>query len=221
VKPPPLVELRGLTVDVTDPAPASLLGPLDLDIATGESVAIVGPSGAGKSTLVSVVGGMLAATSGSYRFAGEPLATSSRDLAQFRATRIGFVFQAAHLVEDRTALENVELALTVAGRRATPMQIAEDALAAVGVGHLLHRQARLLSGGERHRVALARAIVRSPPLLIADEPTGALDRRSGSKVLDVLLGLSTAGTAVLLVTHDPHAARRADRIVRIVDGLLT
>jgi putative ABC transport system ATP-binding protein len=215
-----LVELEGVTVSVTSPSPATLLGPIDLTVDSGESVAVVGPSGAGKSTLVSVHRGMLPVSDGAYRFRGEALPMSQRHLARFRATGVGFVFQAAHLLDDRTALENVELALTVSDHRSTPVTAALGALTAAGVEHLAERPARVLSGGERQRVAVARALVREPALLIADEPTGSLDQVNGAKILDLLLELPRHGAALVLVTHDPAAAKRAQRMVRIVDGQL-
>lgn len=213
-----LVELEAVEVSVRAPSLATILGPLDLRVDRGESLAVVGPSGAGKSTLVSVLGGMLPATSGTYRFDGQTLPSSPRWLAAFRSNQVGFVFQAAHLIEDRTALENVELALTVKPHRHEPSSRAREALDVAGVGHLAGRPARVLSGGERQRVAVARALVRDPLLLIADEPTGSLDSANGATVLDLLLGFPKRGAALVLVTHDASAAARADRRVQIVDG---
>lgn len=215
-----LVDLDAVEVQVRAPVPTTILGPLALRVERGESVAVVGPSGAGKSTLVSVLGGMLPITSGSYRFDGEDLPTTGGRLARFRAGKVGFVFQAANLLEERTAAENVELALTVPGHRHRPATDGSDALDAVGVGHLADRPARVLSGGERQRVAVARALVRRPLLLIADEPTGSLDRASGSMVLDLLFARREPGSSLVLVTHDHEAASRADRRVQIIDGTI-
>ncbi|MGN6695000.1 MAG: ABC transporter ATP-binding protein [Aquihabitans sp.] len=213
-----LIELEQVTVTVGAPSPATILGPITLQVRAGESVAVVGPSGSGKSTLVSVLGGMLPPSAGSYRFDGAELPNSPGALARFRASRVGFVFQAAHLLEDRSAIENVELALTAPARRAVASDGPRQALAAAGVAHLAHRSARVLSGGERQRVALARAVVARPPLVIADEPTGALDRANGERVLDLLMEVPRSGASLVLVTHDPEAAARADRSIRIVDG---
>jgi putative ABC transport system ATP-binding protein len=199
---------------------ARILGPVDLRVHRGESLAIIGPSGAGKSSLVLVVGGMVRPTQGTYRFDGLDLsAQSRRGLAAFRAAEIGFVFQAAHLVDDRTALENVALGLSAMGLRARDERSRATAqLAEVGIAHLAGRSAKLLSGGERQRVALARALVKGPSVVIADEPTGNLDRRSGRKVLDLLCALPRQGITLLLVTHDREAAERAERTLTIVDG---
>jgi putative ABC transport system ATP-binding protein len=213
-----LVQLQAVCVAVPGPPALTILGPLDLDVEQGESLAVVGRSGAGKSTLVSVLGGMLSATAGSYRFDGAALPSSARRLAQFRADHIGFVFQAPHLIEERSALENVELALSLPRHRAAPASRSRAALEAAGVGHLADRPARVLSGGERQRVAIARALVREPSLLIADEPTGSLDRTNGATVLDLLFSIPERGATLVLVTHDPDAASRADRQVQIVDG---
>ncbi len=216
--PGPLVDLHDATVEVTDPHPACILGPITLAINAQERVAVVGPSGAGKSTLVSVLGGMTPINTGTYQFAGTDLAAANpRHLARFRAERIGFLFQHAHLIEDRTVSENVALGLSAT---AHPTQTVPEILELVGIAHLAERPARYLSGGERHRVALARALVKQPALLIADEPTGSLDQDTGRHILDLLTAVPDKGTTLLLVTHDPNAAARADRALRLVDGAL-
>ena len=214
----PLIDLTDATVHVRDPQPACILGPISLTVEALERVAVIGPSGAGKSTLVSVLGGMGRISSGRYRFGGDDLTTAStRALCRFRADKIGFLFQHAHLIEDRTVAENVALGLS-----ATPQttRTVPETLHNVGIERLAQRRARHLSGGERHRVALARALVKQPTLLIADEPTGSLDRSTGTRILDLLEAVTDDGTTLLLVTHDPEAAARADRTLRIVDGTL-
>jgi putative ABC transport system ATP-binding protein len=216
----PQITLDQVVLHATKPLATRILGPVDLRVYRGESLAIVGPSGAGKSSLVLVVGGMVRPTRGTYLFDGLDLsAQSRRGLAAFRAAEIGFVFQAAHLVDDRTAVENVALGLSSMGLRAREERSrARAQLAEVGIEHLAGRPAKLLSGGERQRVALARALVKGPSVVIADEPTGNLDRRSGGKVLDLLCALPQRGMTLLLVTHDREAAERAERTLTIVDG---
>lgn len=214
----PLIELTEVTYDVALPRPKRILGPLSLTVDTGEKVAIVGPSGAGKSTLVSILGAMTPLGTGRYRFGDHDLTRStSRALARFRAQYIGFLFQHAHLLDARTVGDNVALGLSATRH---PGQTVAAVLDAVGINHLADRPARYLSGGERHRVALARALVKEPVLLIADEPTGSLDQRTGRHILDLLTSVTSTGTTLLIVTHDQAAAERTDRTLRIVDGTL-
>ncbi|MFT4216266.1 MAG: ABC transporter ATP-binding protein [Micropruina sp.] len=214
-----LIDLDGVGLEVTTPLRTRILHPITLSIRRHSSVALVGPSGAGKTTLASIIGALQRPTEGSYRFAGSRVdGTDAVRLARFRRNHIGFVFQNAHLIDERSALDNVRLG--VVDPRIAPRQSAVDAraaLASVGLDGLASRPAALLSGGERQRVALARAIVKRPDLVIADEPTGALDRASGRAVLDLLFSLDTT---VLLVTHDPDVASRAVTTVTIVDGAL-
>lgn len=215
----PLVELADVGLEVRHPVPTRILHPISMTIDHGQSVAIVGPSGAGKTTLASIVGALLAASEGSYRFNGTPVDnTDPTGLANLRRDHIGVVFQNAQLIDDRDALRNV--ALGVLDTAIEAKEIEERchlALTTVGLGHVARRPAALLSGGERQRVALARALVKHPALIIADEPTGALDQANGRAVLDLLFAQETT---VLLVTHDPHAASRASQIITIVDGRL-
>src|SRR5688572_22489289 len=214
--------LSGVTFDVTQPQPSRILGPIDLSITCGESLSVVGPSGAGKSTLISIIGGMQKPASGSYIFDGVEIAShSSNQLAAFRSRQIGFVFQAAHLIDDRTTVDNVALGVSV--RKLSMQQKRQRAVAQLeklDIAHLGERKAKFLSGGERQRVALARALVKNPALLIADEPTGNLDQKTGHQVLDLLYTLPDAGVTLLLVTHDMDAAARSSRTLRIVDGLI-
>lgn len=215
----PLVELDAIGLEVTRPVPTRILHPITLTIQRQQSVAIVGPSGAGKTTLASIIGALQPSSEGSYRFDGVPVDnTDPTRRAVFRRDHVGFVFQSAHLIDERDALTNVCLGVVVSG---TPCDDVEErahaALESVGLGQIAHRRAALLSGGERQRVALARAIVKCPDLVIADEPTGALDQANGHAILDLLFSLNTT---VLMVTHDAAAADRADRTLTIVDGRL-
>ncbi len=215
-----LIELTEVSLRVDKPAPVQILHPLDLSIEQGSSLSIVGPSGAGKSSLASVIGLLQHPTSGVYRFDGHEVGTlGSRQAAQFRAANIGFVFQSAHLIDERTALENILLGLVTP--TADGHERAHDALQSVGLGGLGDRRAALMSGGERQRIAIARAMVKRPKLLIADEPTGALDQSTGFAVLELLYGLQQSGITVVVVTHNQAVADAADRTSEIIDGYFT
>ena len=191
-------------------------------IAAGEHVAIMGPSGSGKSTLLHLIGCLDRPTSGSYRFEGREVAgLAESELDQLRRERFGFVFQAFHLVPRLNAAGNVELPMVFAGvDRAERRQRARRALEAVGLVHRAEHRPNELSGGERQRLAIARALAMEPKVMLADEPTGNLDSRSGSVVLDLLDRLHAGGLTVLVVTHDPHVARRADRTIILSDGAI-
>jgi ABC-type lipoprotein export system ATPase subunit len=214
-----LVKLVEIGLEVIRPVPTRILHPLNLTIERGESVSVVGPSGAGKTTLASIIGALLAPSEGEYYFDGELVDSSAPTrLALFRRDHVSVVFQNAQLLDERDALSNV--ALGVLDPTIEPRVVAEcclEALERVGLAHVAHRPAALLSGGERQRVSLARALVKRPDILIADEPTGALDQANGRAVLELLFAQDTT---VLLVTHDRDAAARADRTVTIIDGRL-
>ncbi len=197
----------------------NILRGLDLEIAAGETVAVVGPSGSGKSTMMMIAGGLERQTTGTVQIAGHDLSRMSEDdLALFRRDRVGIVFQAFHLVPAMTALENVAVPLELAGR-ADAFAIAERGLEAVGLGHRLQHYPGQLSGGEQQRVAMARAFAPGPALLLADEPTGNLDHETGDTVMQVLLDLRAAHDATLmLITHDDAVATACDRTVRLIDG---
>jgi putative ABC transport system ATP-binding protein len=215
-----LVRIRGLILTVPAAAgPVNILRGIDLDIPAGAAVGIVGPSGSGKTSLLMVLAGLERATAGSVRVAGHELTTLDEDaLARLRRDRIGIVFQAFHLIPTMTALENVAVPLELAGAR-DAMGRAAAALAAVGLGHRLTHLPGQLSGGEQQRVALARALAPRPALLLADEPTGNLDRATGAAVMDLLFGLrEQAGATLVLITHDPVLAARCGRIVTLADG---
>jgi len=217
---PALILARDLRFTVTGAAgPVNILRGLDLTIRRGESVGLVGPSGSGKTSLLMLLAGLERASGGALTVAGHDLAGMDEDaLARFRRAEVGIVFQAFHLIPTMTALENVAVPLEFAGRR-DAFARAREALEAVGLGHRVGHYPGQLSGGEQQRVALARATVAEPPLLLADEPTGNLDRATGGLVMDLLFGLQARlGTTLLLITHDAVLAERCGRVVRMEDG---
>jgi putative ABC transport system ATP-binding protein len=215
-----LVRVRSLYLTVPASAgPVNILRGIDLDIAAGEAVGVVGPSGSGKTSLLMVLAGLERATSGSVALAGEEITGLDEDaLAKLRREQVGIVFQAFFLIPTMTAIENVAVPLELAGV-ADAMERAAASLRAVGLGHRFARLPGQLSGGEQQRVALARAFAPRPRLLLADEPTGNLDRATGEAVMDLLFALrEEAGTTLMLITHDPALAARCSRIVRLADG---
>jgi putative ABC transport system ATP-binding protein len=193
---------------------------VDLEIRSGEFVAVIGPSGSGKSTLMNILGCLDVPTSGVYEIKGAPVAgLSSDELSALRNREIGFVFQVFHLLPRYTALRNVELPLVYAGvPREERGRRALDALREVGLEDRKDHLTNELSGGQKQRVAIARALVNRPSLLLADEPTGNLDTKSGAELMELLAGLNASGATIVLVTHDPAVARCAGRTVYIVDG---
>jgi putative ABC transport system ATP-binding protein len=196
---------------------------LDLKVAPGEFLALMGPSGSGKSTLLNLVGGLDRPTKGTVTIGGEKVhELSDRRLADWRARHVGFVFQLYNLMPVLTAERNVELPLLLTHlSRAERKRHAETALAVVGLSHRARHFPRTLSGGEQQRVGIARAIVTDPTLLLCDEPTGDLDRKSGDEVLDLLQQLNREyGKTIIMVTHDPHASARASRTVYLDKGQL-
>jgi len=200
---------------------AALAG-VSLHIDRGEYVAVIGPSGSGKSTLMNILGGLDRPTSGTYGFEGEDVAGFSDDeLADFRRRRIGFVFQSFQLLPRLTALQNVELPMIYAGvepkaRRARAAELLER----VGLGSRMGHRPTQLSGGQQQRVAIARSLANRPDLLLADEPTGALDTQTGEDVLALFEELNAGGLTLAIVTHDPEVADMAHRRVAFRDGLI-
>jgi putative ABC transport system ATP-binding protein len=220
---PPVIELENVTkVYETGPVAVAALGGVTATIEEGEYVSIVGPSGSGKSTLMHILGCLDVPTSGTYRLAGENVGGMDEiALASVRNRRIGFVFQQFNLLPALSALRNVEIPLAYAGvGRGERRRRAVRALERVGLGNRYHHKPGELSGGQQQRVAVARALVSDPDLILADEPTGALDSKSADDVMALFDELHGQGRTLVLITHDTEVAHIAERTVRIRDGLM-
>ena len=198
------------------------LNHVSLQIDEGEYVAIIGPSGSGKSTLMNIIGCLDVADSGVYALNGKPIAKyREKQLARVRNKQIGFVFQGFNLLSKLTALENVELPMIYQGLRGGERRrLAREALEKVGLSERMKHRPTQLSGGQQQRAAIARAIAPKPSLILADEPTGNLDKKTGREILDIFDDLNRAGHTIVLITHDQNVAKRAQRVVRIEDGML-
>jgi len=196
------------------------LDDVSLTVRRGDFVAVMGPSGSGKSTLLNILGCLDTPTSGTYQLEGEPVQSLSEDrLAEVRQRNIGFIFQAYHLVGRMTAVRNVELPLIFAGvEPKVRRERVRAALETVGLAARMHHRPDQLSGGERQRVAIARAMVMEPRILLADEPTGNLDTRSGGEIVALIERLNAGGLTIVLVTHDPSVGSHAARILLMRDG---
>ncbi|MDE3153751.1 MAG: ABC transporter ATP-binding protein [Acidobacteriota bacterium] len=215
-----MIELRGVSRTVSSGGrPLTILHPIDLSIPSGTFFAVLGPSGSGKSTLLGLVAGLDAPTAGQILIDGTDITTLGEDaLARLRSAKIGFVFQFFHLIPSLTALENVSVALEIAGARDARARAAR-LLEEVGLTDRGHHYPSQLSGGEQQRVALARALANDPPILLADEPTGNLDSRNGRLIMDLIRDIrERRGTTILLVTHDAALADMADVRLTLRDG---
>jgi putative ABC transport system ATP-binding protein len=216
-----VIKLKSVAkVFLTDEVETHALSDVSLDVAKGEYVSIGGPSGCGKSTLLSILGLLDSATSGEYWLNGQAVADlPAKDRARVRNREIGFIFQSFNLIGDLTVFENVELPLTYRGM---PTSDRRDrvtaALERVGMAHRAKHLPSQLSGGQQQRVAVARAVAGEPAMLLADEPTGNLDSKSGESVMDLLHELHRAGATICMVTHDPRYARHAERNIHLFDG---
>jgi len=218
---PPVIKLKDLTkVFATDEVETHALSNVSLDIARGEYVSIGGPSGCGKSTLLSILGLLDSPTGGAYDLNNRPVAElPASERARVRNREIGFIFQSFNLIGDLTVFENVELPLTYRGMRpAERRQRVTEALERVGMAHRAKHLPSQLSGGQQQRVAVARAVAGEPVILLADEPTGNLDSKSGEAVMELLGELHQAGATICMVTHDPRYARHAQRNIHLFDG---
>ena len=202
--------------------PVRVLKNINLTVHKGDYLAIMGPSGSGKTTLMNLIGCLDVPTSGTYQLEGQNLQDLTDDqLADIRNQHIGFVFQSFHLLPKMDALENVALPLLYAGVPLKErLQRAEEALKAVGLGERIHFLPNQLSGGQCQRVAIARAMVGKPTMLLADEPTGALDTKSGNQIMEIFRRLSTEGMTIIMITHERSIAECADKIYHILDGEL-
>ncbi len=219
-----LVKCRGIAKDYRRGAEiVHVLHSLDLEIPRGDFLALMGPSGSGKSTLLNLIGGLDRPTAGSIEVAGQRIDTmSDAQLGRWRSRHVGFVFQMYNLLPVLSALRNVELPLLLTNLSAAERRRrAEAALKLVGLSERANHKPRELSGGQEQRVGIARAIVSDPDLLLCDEPTGDLDRKSGDEILDLLQALNERqGKTIIMVTHDPHAAARAKRTLHLNKGRL-
>ena len=217
-----LIRMRGIVKRfyIGQPNELEILHGIDLDVKEGEFVSIVGASGSGKSTLMNMIGVLDRPTEGTYWLDGTDVQDAQDDeLSQIRNRKIGFVFQNFNLISRTNARKNVELPMMYAGiPQKKRTQRAEELLDLVGMADRMDHQPNELSGGQKQRVAIARAMVNHPKILLADEPTGALDSKSGEQIMELFDSLNEEGVTIVMITHDPRIAAKAKRIVRIIDG---
>ena len=220
---PALINIRDMSkVYEVGPTQVRALDGVSLAISDNEYVAIMGPSGSGKSTLMNIVGCLDVASSGSYELNRHLVSEMDDDeLARVRNMEIGFVFQKFNLLPRSDALRNVELPLIYAGIPAAERaELAEQALDSVGLADRMHHRPNELSGGQQQRVAVARALVNSPSIILADEPTGALDTRTGEEIMELFTKLHTSGNTIIVVTHEEHIAAHSERVIYLRDGMI-
>lgn len=217
-----MIKIKNLKKTYDDGTVKALNG-IDLEIKEGEFVSIMGPSGSGKSTLLNMIGALDIAEEGEIEVAGIDL-IKTRDLSEFRSKNLGFVFQLHNLIPNLTAIENVQMPLlessyTKKKTESQRIELAKNILETVGLGEKIDKKPTKLSGGERQRVAIARALMNNPSIILADEPTGSLDSKTGQVILNLLKDLhEKEKTTLILVTHDPHVANMAGRVITVLDG---
>ena len=217
-----LLNLQGIYKSYGGTIEVPVLKNVSIQVAEGEYVAIMGPSGSGKTTLMNIIGCLDRCTEGTYELDGADISRiSENELSEVRLKKIGFVFQTFELLPGETAIENVALPLVYAGvPKAEREKAAVEALTKVGLGERVNFKPNQLSGGQKQRVAIARALINHPRILLADEPTGALDQESGKQVMELFEELNKEGVTIVMITHDAHVASKAKRVIHIIDGMI-
>ena len=217
-----LLNLQGIYKSYGGTIEVPVLKNISFQVAEGEYVAIMGPSGSGKTTLMNIIGCLDRCTEGTYELDGTDISRiSENELSEVRLKKIGFVFQTFELLPSETAIENVALPLVYAGiSKAEREKAAVEALTKVGLGDRINFKPNQLSGGQKQRVAIARALINHPRILLADEPTGALDQASGKQVMELFEELKKEGVTIVMITHDAHVASKAKRVIHIIDGMI-
>ena len=217
-----LLNLQGIYKSYGGTIEVPVLKNISIQVAEGEYVAIMGPSGSGKTTLMNIIGCLDRCTEGTYELDGADISRiSENELSEVRLKKIGFVFQTFELLPGETAIENVALPLVYAGvPKAEREKAAVEALTKVGLGERVNFKPNQLSGGQKQRVAIARALINHPRILLADEPTGALDQKSGKQVMELFEELNKEGVTIVMITHDAHVASKAKRVIHIIDGMI-
>ena len=217
-----LLNLQGIYKSYGGTIEVPVLKNVSIQVAEGEYVAIMGPSGSGKTTLMNIIGCLDRCTDGTYELDGADISRiSENELSEVRLKKIGFVFQTFELLPGETAIENVALPLVYAGvPKAEREKAAVEVLTKVGLGERVNFKPNQLSGGQKQRVAIARALINHPRILLADEPTGAHDQKSGKQVMELFEELNKEGVTIVMITHDAHVASKAKRVIHIIDGMI-